>query len=300
MTLTSQYFYKSEGTIILSGLFHVSTVFEAVFNVLSWPAPKRTRPLAMSRKVKPIGKEKKTRDAPNNKKTASPPEDGDDKERALAPTDRKPETTSHQPQTSQWSGPKAGKEDMELIRRFLSGDQESFTGLVVKYQNKVYNLCFRVMGEHAEAQDMAQEIFLTVHKSLKNFRGDSLFSTWIFRVTVNHCKNRIKYLGRRKYYSSVSIDKPLETEDGDFYQVVTDEEPDPESQLESRQIQDVVQAAIATLDSDHRMVIVLRDIQEMSYEEIAEIVGVKVGTVKSRIHRARSELKKKLVHKLKQ
>ena len=110
---------------------------------------------------------------------------------------------------------------------------------------------------------------------------------------------RIKYLGRRRYYHSVSLDQPLDTGEGEFYQEVADEEPDPETLLASQELQAAVQEAISSLDPDHRVVIVLRDIQDLSYEEIAQIANIKVGTVKSRIHRARSELKKKLIHKLK-
>jgi len=199
--------------------------------------------------------------------------------------------------TSEWSGG-SGKEDLDLIKRFLAGDENSFMTLVCRYQNRVHNLCYRLLGDTHEAQDMAQEIFLTIHRSLKNFRGDSLFSTWVFRIATNHCKNRIKYLGRRKYYQSTSLDQPRESEDGDMFHEMEDEKPDPESRLGSDEIQAAVQEAISSLDDDHRLVIVLRDIQDQSYEEIAEALGLKVGTVKSRIHRARNELKKKLEAKL--
>lgn len=199
---------------------------------------------------------------------------------------------------SEWSSG-SGQEDMELIDRFLQRhDDQAFIQLVRRYQHKVHNLCYRLLGDTHEAQDMSQEIFLTLHKSLKNFRGDSLFSTWVFRIATNHCKNRIKYLGRRKYYQSTSLDQPREAEDGDIFHEVEDEEPNAESQLSSDEIQAAVQEAISSLDEDHRLVIVLRDIEDLSYEEIAEIVGIKVGTVKSRIHRARIELKKKLEIKL--
>ena len=185
-------------------------------------------------------------------------------------------------------------DDSELIKRFLGHDEEAFARLVRKYQNKVYNLCYRVLGDRDEAMDMAQEVFITVHKSLAGFRGDSLFSTWVFRVTVNHCKNRIKYLGRRRYYQSTSLSAPTELEDGEVYFEPEDEGPDPELTLASEEIQQLVQKAISALDPDHRMALVLRDIQGLAYEEIAEMLDIKVGTVKSRIHRARNDLKKKL------
>ncbi|HUT52368.1 MAG TPA: sigma-70 family RNA polymerase sigma factor [bacterium] len=211
------------------------------------------------------------------------------------PEEEEPERRRSQ---SEWSGG-SGAEDLDLIKRFLQGDNESFTRIVIKYQNKVHNLCFRILGDRDEAKDMAQEVFITLHKSLKNFRGESLFSTWVYRVTVNHCKNRIKYLGRRRYFQTFSIDQPQEVEDGELYYEPEDESPDPEKTLASEEIQALVQDAIAGLDPDHRIVVVLRDIQDLSYEEIADIVGIKVGTVKSRIHRARNDLKKKLEGKIK-
>lgn len=203
--------------------------------------------------------------------------------------------------SSEWSSG-SGPDDPDLIAGFLKGDEEDFTRLVVKYQHKIYNLCYRILGDRDEAQDMAQEVFLSVHKSLKDFRGDSLFSTWVFRVAVNHCKNRIKYLGRRQYYHSVSLDQPrvgADPDEGELHHEVEDEGPNAESQLSSEEIQKLVQDAISSLDPDHRIVILLRDIQDLSYEEIADVVGIKVGTIKSRIHRARIELKKKLENRIK-
>jgi len=194
----------------------------------------------------------------------------------------------------------AGPPDSELIERFLEGDEGAFNRLVLKYQTKVYNLCYRVMGDPHEAQDMAQEVFMTAHKSLKDFRGESLFSTWIYRVTVNHCKNRIKFLARRRYYHSTSMDQPIEADEGDIYFEPEDEAPSPEAEMASQQVQHMVQEAINSLDPDHRMAVILRDIQELSYEEIAETLDIRVGTVKSRIHRARNELKKKLQNRMKQ
>ncbi len=230
-------------------------------------------------------------------KTKAPAPDGGDYEEDKAGD---PEDSSDSGETEsigEWGG-SFGGEDLELIERFLNGNKESFNRLVIKYQNKVYNLSYRFLGDADEAEDMAQEVFMTVHKSLKKFRGDSLFSTWLFRITVNHCKNRLKFLGRRRYYQSVSIDQPQETEEGDLYHEVEDESPDPESSLSSQETQKLVQDAISRLDPEHRLVIVLRDIEDMAYEEIAEMLGIKVGTVKSRIHRGRSELKSMLDKKL--
>jgi RNA polymerase sigma-70 factor (ECF subfamily) len=184
--------------------------------------------------------------------------------------------------------------DAELIRDFLEGGQSSFNRLVLKYQNKVFNLCYRMLGERSEAEDVAQEVFMTLFRSVKHFRGDSLFSTWVFRITVNHCKNRLKYLSRRNYFKTQSLDQPFQTEEGEVTPDTEDEGPTPEETLISNEVKEAVQLKIAELDTEHRTAIVLRDIQGLSYQEIAEILGLKEGTVKSRIHRARLELKEKL------
>jgi len=192
-------------------------------------------------------------------------------------------------------GPKAGEDaDVELIREFLKGNQSSFNRLVLKYQNKIFNLCYRMLGDQAEAQDVAQDVFITLFRSVKTFRGDSLFSTWVFRITVNHCKNRLKYLTRRNYFRTQSLDQPLPTEEGEVTPDVEDEGETPEESLVTSEIQDLIQSKIDELDEEHRTAIVLRDIQGLSYQEIAQILRLKEGTVKSRIHRARLELKEKL------
>jgi len=188
--------------------------------------------------------------------------------------------------------------DFDLIKRFLTGEEEAFNRLVLSYQNRVYGLCFRLTGNLDEAEEVAQEIFITVYKSLKNFRGDSRFSTWLYRITVNHCKNRMKYLGRRGYFTSESVDQPVEVENGEVARQIRSEDMDALSQMERKEVQKLVQDKIQELDEEHREVILLRDMEGLSYEEIAEILGLPEGTVKSRIHRARLELKAKLEKEL--
>jgi RNA polymerase sigma-70 factor (ECF subfamily) len=187
-----------------------------------------------------------------------------------------------------------GNEDSASIERFLAGDEGGFNKLVLTYKNRVFNLCYRFMGNHSEAEDVAQEVFVTIYRSLKNFRGDALFSTWLYRITVNHCKNRLKYLGRRQYFQTRSLDQPLQTEEGEVYPMIEDTGPGPEEKMSRREVKDFVQEKINGLDAEHREVILLRDIEGLSYQEIAEVLDLREGTVKSRIHRARLELKDKL------
>jgi RNA polymerase sigma-70 factor, ECF subfamily len=196
------------------------------------------------------------------------------------------------------SSPKIEDPDKELIAQFLAGEEVAFNRLVLSYQNRVYGLCYRLMGNLDEAEEVAQEIFITIYKSLKDFRGDSRFSTWLYRITVNHCKNRQKYLGRRGYYQSESYDQPLESEDGDIARQLPSEDMGALEQMEQKEVQKLVQDKIEELDDEHKEVILLRDMEGLSYEEIADILGLREGTVKSRIHRARLELKEKLEKEL--
>ena len=188
--------------------------------------------------------------------------------------------------------------DWELIERFLKGEEAGFNQLVLNYQNRVYGLCYRIMGSLEEAEEIAQEVFITVYNSLSEFRGDSRFSTWLYRITVNHCKNRLKYLGRRGYFQSDSLDQGLETEDGEFSRQMESEDFSPLERLEQKEVERLVQGKIMELDEEQRAMILLRDLEGLSYQEISEILGLKEGTVKSRIHRARLELKEKLKKEL--
>ncbi len=189
--------------------------------------------------------------------------------------------------------------DYELVKRFLKGDEQAFNQLVLSYQNRVYGLCYRFLGNLDEAEEVAQEVFLTVYRSLRDFRGESRFSTWLYRVTVNHCKNRVKYLGRRGYFQSDSIEEPVDTGEGELQKQFVDDEPNPYELLARRELSELIEKKIMELDEDHRAVILLRDIEGLSYQEIAQVLGLKEGTVKSRIHRARAELKAKIEKELK-
>jgi RNA polymerase sigma-70 factor, ECF subfamily len=184
----------------------------------------------------------------------------------------------------------ADREDSRCIERFLAGDNRAFEQLVFRYQRRIYNLALRYLRVPEEAQEVTQEVFVKVFRSLKNFRGDAKFSTWLYMVAANHCKNRLKYLKRRHYFDGESLDAPLgDDPDAPVRQYAADE-PDAAQQVETGQLQQAVRAAIDKLADDHREAVVLRDLQGLSYEEISEITGQAVGTVKSRIHRARVEL----------
>lgn len=171
------------------------------------------------------------------------------------------------------------------------GDAEAFERIVLFYQEKVFNLAYRLLGHREEAEDLTQEVFINVFRHIAEFRGESQFSTWIYQVTMNHCRNRLKYLRRRYHHATESLDDPVSTEEGEMGKELADEGEMPEDMLYRRQVQELVQIALGRLRQEYREAVVLRDIQNLSYQEISEILGVPEGTIKSRLHRARWELK---------
>jgi RNA polymerase sigma-70 factor (ECF subfamily) len=183
-----------------------------------------------------------------------------------------------------------------LLQRLVERDERAFKELVATHGDQIFNLLYRMIGNKEEAQDLAQEVFITVFKSIDQFRGDSKLSTWLYRVAANHCKNRIKYLSRRYDRATGTLDDAAERKSAEqgSTPIGAGHIEGPDRVLEGLELERIVQAAIAELEEDHRLVVVLRDIEELSYEEICEITGLPEGTVKSRLHRARLALKEKL------
>jgi RNA polymerase sigma-70 factor (ECF subfamily) len=183
--------------------------------------------------------------------------------------------------------------ERSLLRRLRERDERAFRELVTQHRDRVYNVCYRMMGNRSEAEDVAQEVFIAVFKTIDSFREESKFSTWLYRVSVNHCKNRIKYLARRHDRDRDELDENSAGANGaTLGQPVRSAQPD--RALEGIQMEEVLREAINSLDEEHRLVVVLRDIEELSIEEICEITDLPDGTVKSRLHRARLALRKKL------
>ncbi len=180
-----------------------------------------------------------------------------------------------------------------LLRRLRDRDERAFRELISEHRDRVFNITYRMLGNRAEAEDVAQEVFITVFKTIDSFREESKFSTWLYRVTVNHCKNRIKYLARRHDKKKDELDETTHGSQGSVNGTpVLAAQPD--RALASAQMERLLQDAIANLDDDHRAVVVLRDVEDLSIEEICEITGLPDGTVKSRLHRARLVLRKKM------
>jgi RNA polymerase sigma-70 factor, ECF subfamily len=184
------------------------------------------------------------------------------------------------------------RSEAQFIARLVARDESAFNELVITYERRVYGLVFRMLGRRDEAEDLAQEVFVQVFKAIDQFRGESKLSTWIYRIAVNLCKNRTKYLSRRHAGEQDDIDAmadrvPMSAARG----ATVGDVGRPDELVEGMQLEVIVKRAIHKLEPEFREALVLCDVEDMPYEEIAQIAGVPVGTVKSRIHRARAQLK---------
>ena len=182
-------------------------------------------------------------------------------------------------------------DDNHYVALCQRGDTNAFQVLVERYQKKMLNIAYRITGDYEEACETVQEAFLSAFKAIKKFRGEAAFSTWLTGITMNHARNRLKKIRSHSHHEGVSIDDPIGTETGQiFYDHPSQEEPIIE-QLEKKELQAKVQECIGTLDDEFREVLVLRDMQEFSYDEIHAILNIPEGTIKSRLFRAREALK---------
>jgi RNA polymerase sigma-70 factor (ECF subfamily) len=185
--------------------------------------------------------------------------------------------------------------ERRFIERLRAHDERAFNELVATYEARVFRLVLRMLGRRDEAEDMAQEVFVQVFKAITTFRGESKLGTWIYRIAVNLCKNRSKYLARRHSDAQDELEPaaeraPLSQAKGVTFGDVSR----PDHMVEGYQVEQIVRQAILEIDADFREVLVLRDVEDLSYEEIGEITSLPEGTVKSRIFRARAMLKEKV------
>ena len=181
--------------------------------------------------------------------------------------------------------------DAELVVRVQRGDKKAFDLLVLKYQRKIMRLLSRMIRDPHEVEDVAQEAFIKAYRALPQFRGDSAFYTWLYRIAINTARNWMVARGRRP-----STPNALETEDGETFNE-TDNLTDnstPESMVASREIAETVNAAIQALPEELRTAIVMREMEGMSYEDIAQSMDCPIGTVRSRIFRAREAIATRL------
>lgn len=178
------------------------------------------------------------------------------------------------------------EQEAAVIQAVLDGDVNAYEALVKEYEKNVYNLALRMTGNSEDAADMAQEAFIKAYNSLTAFRGDSKFSVWLYRIVSNVC---LDFLRSRSRKQTVSLS--TENDDGEEVELdIADETHSPEQLLDRSLTRDAVRRGLAALPPDHREILLLREIQGLSYEEIADVLGLEAGTVKSRIFRARKKL----------
>jgi len=183
-------------------------------------------------------------------------------------------------------------EERVLIEKSKAGDVAAFEELISSYQKKIFNLAYRMLGNINDADDLAQETFIRVFKSISNFKGESSFSTWIYRIATNVCLDELR---KRKNKKAVSLDDEIKVDDGEIKRQIESDSPLPDEIAEREELRLLVKHAISDLPEEQRLIISLRDIQGLSYDEIAQVLDCPSGTVKSRINRARQALKKILM-----
>lgn len=177
-----------------------------------------------------------------------------------------------------------------LVKRSQKGDTGAFEQLVTIYQDRIYALSYQLTGNYADAQDLAQNVFIRAYRALPGFRNEADFGTWLHRIAVNLSINE-----KRRKKPDVSLDNPVQTDEGEMPRLVASNGDSPEEAYEKKEFSNMVREALWELSEEHRAVLVLREMQGYSYDEIAQMLDCTLGTVKSRINRARQALKKQIV-----
>lgn len=185
--------------------------------------------------------------------------------------------------------------DHDLVARFKNGDQAAFDEMVSRYWDRIYSMVHQLLRNQQDAEEVTQDAFIRAHRGLVNFRGDSAFSTWLYQIATNLARNRYWYWWRRKRDKSVSFDAPLSADsDATLADIIPAQVETPDDITVTAEFVARIGKGMEKLSSKHREILTLRNIKNLSYEEIAVILNISVGTVKSRIARARDSLKAKL------
>jgi len=175
-----------------------------------------------------------------------------------------------------------------LVRRIIAGDDKAFEYLVEAYNKKVFNIALRILNNYEDASDITQDIFLKIYRKIHTFKENCSFYTWVYRLSVNTC---IDELRRRKNFNTVSIDSSLPTEDGEMSWDIADDSDSADELLQKKEVRQILRRAISQLPDIYRVLLILREYDGLSYQEISQIINIPIGTVKSRINRARIMLR---------
>ncbi len=185
--------------------------------------------------------------------------------------------------------------DRLLVDRFRSGDSAAFNEMVTRYWDRIYAMVHQLLRNQQDAEEVTQDAFIRAHRGLANFRGDAAFSTWLYQIATNLARNRYWYWWRRKRDKTVSFDQPVgEESDTPLSEVFASEAETPGDITVTQEFVDRIAEGMQRINAKHREILILRNVKNLSYEEISAILNISVGTVKSRIARARDSLRAKL------
>lgn len=186
--------------------------------------------------------------------------------------------------------------DAELVERFHGGDRHAFDEIIQRHKGRIFSAALGVLHNAADAEEIVQDTFVRAYRALERFRGDSSLATWLHRIAVNLARNRYWYFFRRRRSDTLSLDAEFASGDGTatFCDLISTEDGDPARQTSLGEFSGAVERCLSRMEPEHRRILLMRTVQDLSYEEIASEIGINVGTVKSRIARARDRLRKLL------
>jgi len=185
-----------------------------------------------------------------------------------------------------------GGDDSTLLSRFSGGDESAFTEIVNRYRGKIFSLTLNLLHNAADAEEITQDTFIRAYRGLERFRGESSLSTWLYRIALNLARNRYWYFFRRRRQNWVSLDRPLNDDSqATLADLVAATDHDPAQETVTGEFTSLIATCMERLDQKHREILIMRNVLDLSYEEIARALGINVGTVKSRIARAREYLR---------
>lgn len=189
-------------------------------------------------------------------------------------------------------------EEAAFVCRLKANEDAAYDELVRVYHSQIFHVAYRMLGDSADASDVVQDIFLKVFRNINGFKGEAALKTWIFRIAFSEILNRLRWWKRRYRQATFSLDDDHYGNSNPLGGHVRDSGPSPEQALQSKEQEQAITLALGKLTGDHRSIIILRDIEGFSYGEIADVLGISIGTVKSRLARARGDLKKALIRYL--
>jgi RNA polymerase sigma-70 factor (ECF subfamily) len=186
-------------------------------------------------------------------------------------------------------------QDADLVRRFNGGDESAFGEIMGRHQSRIFAAAMGLLHNHADAEEITQDTFIRAHRGFATFRGDSSVATWLHRIAVNLARNRYWYFFRRRRHATLSLDATVGDEgESKFSDLLSASDPDPAQESSRNEFVDAVETCLERLEPGHRRILTMRTVLDQSYEEIASALGINVGTVKSRIARARERLRIRL------